>query len=87
MHSCISNNKRRNRLTTYGEEKIMHPELVKYEELLKTHDWTYNYSDDHRYWKKGVAEAEEIRRSKDILCGLGMDQLATEMYTKYSPFK
>tara|TARA_B110000858_G_C17774075_1_gene461255 strand:+ start:1576 stop:1845 length:270 start_codon:yes stop_codon:yes gene_type:complete len=86
MHTCISNNKRNQRLTSYGEAKIMHPALVRYEELLKKHDWTYMYSDDHRAWKKGSEEAEELRSSIDILCGLGLDQIACEMHTKYSPF-
>ena len=65
----------------------MHPDLVKYEQLLKSHDWTYNYSDDHGVWKKGTVEAEEIRRYKNILNGIGMSEIAEKMYTKYSPFE
>lgn len=64
----------------------MHPDLVQYERLLKTHDWTYNYSDDHRAWQNGRIEADELRRYRDILCGLGLDHVADEMYKKYSPF-
>lgn len=31
----------------------MTQELEQYKNLLKTHDWTYQYSDDHRAWEKG----------------------------------
>ena len=64
----------------------MHPELVKYEELLKRHDWTYNYSDDSRAWSKGKKEADEIRRMKRTLSDLGLEAIASEMYDKHSPF-
>ena len=84
MHTCISNNKRKTRLTTYGEEKVMHPDMVQFERLLKTHDWYFEYSDDHRVWQRGRDERDEIRRQRDILCGLGMDEIANKMYDKYS---
>ena len=64
----------------------MHPELVKYEELLKRHDWTYNYSDDHRAWSKGNKESQEISQLKRTLSGLGLNSIASEMYDKHSPF-
>jgi hypothetical protein len=28
--------------------------------LCASHDWTYQFSDDHRAWKRGVAEAEVL---------------------------
>lgn len=83
MHTFISNNKRRNRFTAYGEEKVMHPDMVQFERLLKAHDWYFEYSDDHRVWQRGRDERDEIRRQRDILCGLGMDEIANKMYDKY----
>ena len=47
---------------------------------LKAHDWTYDYSDDHRVWSRGRDEAYEIRRLGDIL------DPDREIYKKYSPF-
>lgn len=85
MHTIISNNKRKSRVTSYGEEKVMHPDLVELERLLKTHDWYYEYSDDHRVWERGRNERDDIRRQRDILCGLGMDEIADKMYEKYRP--
>lgn len=65
-----------------------HFELAKsLEELLKRHDWTYNYSDDSRAWSKGKKEADEIRRIKRTLSDLGLEAIASEMYDKHSPFK
>ena len=47
---------------------------------LKAHDWTYDYSDDHRVWSKGRDQAGEIRRLGDIL------DPDRKIYKKYSPF-
>ncbi len=63
----------------------IHPDLDTLETLLKTHDWTYNYSDDHRAWKKGNEQSDEICRQMDICCGLGLDKIANELYNKYRP--
>ena len=64
----------------------IHPDLTTLETLLKQHDWYYQYSDDHRMWKRGKAEAEEIRRQRDICCGAGFDNVAKELYNKYCPY-
>jgi len=47
---------------------------------LKAHDWTYDYSDDHRVWQRGSKEADEIRRLGDIL------DPDRKLYKQYSPF-
>jgi hypothetical protein len=31
-----------------------------YLKLLKAHDWTYHYSDDHSVWKKGTETAQQL---------------------------
>ena len=31
------------------------------EELLKTHDWTFDFSDDHSVWTRGNEERERLR--------------------------
>jgi len=66
-----------------GPEHQHSEELAKYEELLKRHDWTYNYSDDQRAWSKGNKEADEIQRMKRTLSGLGLASVASELYAKY----
>lgn len=32
-----------------------------YIKLLDLHDWTYEFSDDHRWYKKGKAEADRLK--------------------------
>lgn len=32
----------------------------KYRELLATHDWYYNFSDDYSVWAKGKSHASKI---------------------------
>ena len=78
MHTIISNNKRKVRMNK------MHPDLNTLEKLLKTHDWYYEYSDDHRVWQRGRDQRDEIRRQMDICCGLGLNDIAKAMYEKYS---
>ena len=60
-----------------------HPDLVVLKTLLMKHDWTYQYSDDHRAWTKGQAEKDEIRKQMDICCGLGWSKAAKAMYEEY----
>ena len=31
-----------------------------YLKLLKAHDWTYQYSDDHGVWRKGSQAAQNL---------------------------
>jgi len=38
-------------------------DLAGYFKSLESHDWYYNYSDDHRAWSKG---SEESRRLQSI---------------------
>lgn len=57
----------------------MAPEEENYRKLLKSHDWYYDYSDDHRVWKSGVA-------ARDTLNGLRR-QLDPEgtIWNEYAP--
>lgn len=64
----------------------IHPDLTTLETLLKQHDWYYHYSDDHRVWKRGKAQSEEIQRQRNICCSAGFDNVAEELYKKYCPF-
>lgn len=54
--------------------------MERYVELLKRHDWTYQYSDDHSVWKRGQAEADAIRKLGDIV------DPERNLYKKHSPF-
>lgn len=33
-----------------------------YQRLLENHDWYYGYSDDHKAWRKGQAESDQLRQ-------------------------
>ena len=54
--------------------------MDKYIDMLKKHDWTYNYSDDHRYYVKGSEEEKAIRALGDIV------DPDRKLYKQYSPF-
>jgi hypothetical protein len=63
-----------------------HAELVTLEQLLVDHDWTYNYSDDYRYWTKGVTESERIQVQLDVCRVAGHGARAKQLYDQYNPF-
>ena len=48
---------------------------------LKAHDWTYDYSDDHRVWQRGSQERDEIRRLAKII------DPDLKIYNKFNPMK
>ena len=44
------------------ENEMLETETLKkeFDELVRTHDLTYMYSDDHRYWKAGTESMKKI---------------------------
>lgn len=50
------------------------------EERLKRHDWTFMFSDDHRYWASGQANLDAIRKLMNRLGNQG-----TMLWNKYCP--
>lgn len=48
--------------------------------LLESHDWYYQYSDDHRAWEKG---SKESKRLQSII---QEDSLYTNMYLAMSDY-
>lgn len=62
----------------------MNADLAKLRQLLKNHDWYYNYSDDHAVWKRGEARSIEIREQITICQDLGYEDEARKMWQTYS---
>ena len=48
--------------------------------LLASHDWSYQYSDDHRHWSKGNDESNMIQH---ILQGNSHDPKFRNLYDQY----
>ena len=61
----------------------MNNKLQRLEELLRTHDWYYNMSDDHRYYLQGRRQYNEIWRLMDELKNNGYFTEAENLYDKY----
>lgn len=71
-------------IKTFGELALI------LEDLMRTHDWYYEHSDDHRVWLKGKAEENKIslllhrmRRTNPQ----ETNKLYSKLRDKYSPFK
>ena len=65
----------------------MNENLVNLDRLLQFHDWYYDYSDDHRVWKRGTAERDAINQEQKRLIsnGLATVEEVQELTQKYAP--
>jgi len=57
----------------------MTPEHENYIKHLKSHDWYYDYSDDHSVWKRGVAARDRLRAMQKDLDPTG------EIWNEHAP--
>jgi hypothetical protein len=48
--------------------------------MIDGHDYTYQYSDDHRYWQKGQKEYDAIQNGLNSLSG--DEQVKAKQYWK-----
>lgn len=61
------------------------PMLKELEQRLKSHDWWYPYSDDHRYWKQGGQEMDAIRKLVARINDAGLEKEAEAIWKKTAP--
>ena len=59
--------------------------LDSYEAMLRKHDWYYDYSDDHRAYRKGDDEYQQIRATHAKLIELGLEASAVALFRQYMP--
>ena len=50
-------------------------------QLMKEHDWFYQYADDFRYWKAGSEEIDEIH---ELIRKIGKEE-GVKIFNKYCP--
>ena len=55
------------------------------EELLKDHDWFYQYSEDFSVWESGRRESNTINTVINALKDAGFGKEADILYNKYLP--
>ena len=41
--------------------------IEEYKRLLSNHDWSYEFSDDYRVWKRGLAEREKLNKMAKVV--------------------
>lgn len=61
--------------------------LSSFARMLRTHDWYYDYSDDHRAWCKGRDNWNRIQQTKAKINEMGEHkaQLGDALFLKYKP--
>lgn len=67
--------------TTGDEEKKL---VDYYIELLKRHDWSYQYSDDSRAYKMGQSSSDHINEVGNLLKGFMSPEEVSKIYSDYS---
>ena len=65
----------------YEEESV----LLDLKEMLESHDWYYTYSDDQRYYKRGMVERERIEAEIERLTAEGFRAEACALYNELKP--
>jgi len=58
--------------------------LEKLEHLLQGHDWRYQFSDDHRWYKAGQAEATRIREVMEECNNNDIGTVARDLHDRYN---
>ena len=59
--------------------------LNRLETHLKEHDWTYEYSDDHRCWTGGTAHRKQMKNQIENLYASGLGKKVEVLFYKYYP--
>lgn len=60
--------------------------LKEFSEACRTHDWYYDYSDDHRVWTRGKEQRGNINRLYKILEDNGLKEKADEIKAEHCPW-
>ena len=55
------------------------------EKQLLEHDWTYEMSDDHRYWVSGTTDRKEIKVAVEKLYAMGLKRKVDILFYKHCP--
>jgi hypothetical protein len=65
----------------------MNPELRALSQLLASHDWYYDYSDDHRVWRRGVAQRDAIlaEQQRVVRAGLATEEEVQRLVDQHRP--
>jgi len=58
--------------------------LEMFEDMCATHDWYYQYSDDHSVYRKGADAEDRLKRRYTNLKSRGLTESAEAIYKKYA---
>jgi hypothetical protein len=59
--------------------------LEMYKSLLNGHDWYFHYSDDQRWYRRGMDQRKELDKAYASLSAQGLEVEAREMFNELSP--
>ena len=59
--------------------------LETFETMLRGHDWYFNYSDDSRWYNRGLQQRREIDAAIENLRAQGFEQEVRDLFNDLSP--
>lgn len=59
--------------------------LEMFETMLRRHDWYFNYSDDSRWYNRGLQERKEIDAAIENLRAQGFEREVRDLFNDLSP--
>lgn len=59
--------------------------LANLRQMLESHDWFYEYSDDHGAWRRGKAERAQIMAEIKRVSEQGFRSEACDLYNETKP--
>lgn len=68
----------------YKEASVEEQVFIELETALKKHDWTYHFSDDHRYWSRGNEQEKRIKFLMTQAKAID-EERAIKLYEEYAP--
>ena len=65
----------------------MNKNLFNLEQLLQSHDWYFDYTEDFSVWKKGMAQRDAINQEQKRLIdnGLATEKEVQKLTDRYYP--
>ena len=59
--------------------------INEFETMLRGHDWFFNYSDDQRWWRRGMEQRDAIDKAIVALTEQGLRDEARQLFNDISP--
>jgi hypothetical protein len=57
--------------------------LEQFKQVLASHDWYFDYSDDHGVWSRGMDSWNKIQQLEKLCQAQGLGEAAEQLYQQF----